>query len=252
MKTALSLQGLITLLLLLAPPCFGTDLPQTFATKDGVTLHLPMDWKQIPKEVLDKYSQAIAKMAPQAEKQVYDYGFQQTDTPKWFSYPYILVQVKRSGRIPEEQLKALTQLEKALDDSFSKTTKSLSTITSNASLGEPVYDPASHILWTKIAIDIKNTGTVRGIIGTILTEEGFIQIACYAKGNDSGTYEPIFESVITTAHIRDDLKYGAGKTAPAEGGQGAIPWKMVTLALAGTLLLLFIVWRVRKRTFGAS
>lgn len=255
MKTARPLQILMALLLLLAAPCFGTELPRSFAAKEGFTLHLPSDWKPIPKEVLDKYSQAIAKMAPQAEKQVYDYGFQRSDAPKWFSYPYILIQVKRSGRIPEEQLKALKRIEKAMDESFSKTTDSLSAITSNASLGETIYDPASHILWTRIAIDIKKTGTVRGIIGTLLTEEGFVQIAGYAKDDDFGTYLPIFESVIKTTEIRTDLKYGsrtlAGKTAEEDADQKTVPWKTMTVAVIG-LLLGFLVWKLRKKGAGTQ
>jgi len=186
---------------------------------------------------------------------VYDYGFQRSDAPKWFAYPYILVQVKRSGRIPEEQLKALKRIEKAMDESFSKTTDSLSAITSNASLGEPVYDPASHILWTRIAIDIKNTGTVRGTIGTILTGEGFVQIAGYAKEDDFGTYLPIFESVIATTEIRTDLKYESGtltgKTAKEEAEQGIVPWKAMALVLSGVVLI-FVVWKIRKKGSGAS
>lgn len=253
MKTALPLQTLMALLLLLAAPCFGTEPSRPFAAKEGFILHLPNDWMPIPKEVLDKYSQAIAKMAPQAEKQVYDYGFQRSDAPKWFSYPYILVQVKRSGRIPEEQLKTLKRIEKAMDESFSKTTDSLSAITSNASLGEPIYDPVSHILWTRIAIDIKKTGTVRGIIGTLLTEEGFVQIAGYAKDDDFGTYLPTFESVIKTTEIRADLKYGsgtlAGITAEEQVDQKTIPWKTMTVAVIG-MVLGFLVWKMRRKSAG--
>ncbi|MGA7828439.1 MAG: hypothetical protein WCA04_12295, partial [Geobacteraceae bacterium] len=250
MKTAVSLPGFMALFLFLATPCFGLDLPQTFVTKDGFTIHLPKGWKPIPKEVLDKYSQAIAKMAPKAEKQEYDYGFQRSDTKKWFSYPYILVQVKRTGRIPEVQLKALKRIKKELDKSFNKATEALSEISSNASLGEPVYDPLSHILWSRITIDIKGTGTVRGIIGTILTKEGFVQIACYAKDDEFGTYLPVFESTISTTEIRSSLRYGAenraGKTDGEERGPEAVPWKTMMLVLIGTLLL-FFGWRIWKK-----
>lgn len=255
MKSALPLQILMSLLLLLAAPCSGTEPLQSFAAKEGFTLHLPSDWKPIPKDILDKYSQAIAKMAPQAEKQVYDYGFQRSDAPKWFAYPYILVQVKRSGRIPEEQLTSLKRIGKAMDESFSKTTDSLSVITSNASLGEPIYDPAAHILWTRIAIDIKKTGTVRGIIGTLLTEEGFVQIAGYAMDDNFGTYLPIFESVIKTAEIRAGLKYGsgalAGKTAGEDVNQNTVPWKAVTVVVIG-LLLGFLAWKLRNKGAGTQ
>lgn len=179
-------------------------------------MHMPADWKAIPREVLDRYSQKIARLAPKAEKQFYDYGFQRAGAAKWFAYPYILVQVQRSGRIPEEQLESLKRIEKAMDDSFTKATDSLSSFTANASIGEPLYDAAHHILWTQVAIDVKEIGTVRGLVGAILTGEGFVQVACYAKSENFGKYLPIFESVIATAEIRADLVYVAqnstGKT----------------------------------------
>ncbi len=256
MKTTIAIPGLMMFLLLFGTPCFGTDLPQSFAIKDGFTLHLPKDWEPIPKEVLDRYSQEIARLAPKAESQVYDYGFQRTDSPKWFSYPYILVQVKRSGRIPEEQLEGLKRIEKAMDDSFAKATDSLSSITSNASLGEPSYDPLSHILWTRIAIDVKDAGTVRGIIGSILTEEGFVQIACYAKGEDFGKYLPLFETVINKTELKAELKYGARntaeKTADEESLLGTFPWKTMALVLTGAILLLLVGWRRKKNASGTS
>ncbi len=256
MEIITTVLGMVTLLLSLGTPCFGADLPQSFAAKEGFTIHLPKDWEPIPKEVIDKYSQAIAKMAPKAEKQHYDYGFQRADSPKWFTYPYILVQVNRSGRIPEEQLKSLKRIEKAMGDSFAKTTDSISSISSNASLGEPMYDPVSHILWTRIAIDVKEAGTVRGIIGAILTEEGFVQIACYAKSEDFEKYLPVFETIIKQTDFSADLRFGAqdkeGKALGEESGQGALSWKTITLILIGALLLFFVGWRIRKKASGAS
>ena len=256
MKTVRIVLEMVTFFLLLGTPSFGADLPQSFAVKEGFTIHLPMDWKPIPKEVLDRYSQAISRIAPKAEKQHYDYGFQRTDTPKWFIYPYILVQVNRSGRIPEEQLKALKRIEKAMDDSFAKATDSISSITSNASLGEPIYDPVSHILWTRIAIDVKDAGTVRGIIGAILTEEGFVQIACYAMGEDFEKYLPVFETIIKNTDFRADLRFGTrdteGKAVKEESGQGAFSWKTMTLVLIVALLLFFAGWRIKKKASGAT
>jgi hypothetical protein len=256
MKTVKTLLGMVTLLLLLGTPCFGADLTQSFAAKEGFTIHLPKDWEPIPKEVIDKYSQAIAKMAPKAETQLYNYGFQRADSPKWFTYPYILVQVNRSGRIPEEQLKSLKRIEKAMGESFAKTTDSISSFSSNASLGEPVYDPASHILWTRIAIDVKKTGTVQGIIGSILTEEGFVQIACYAKNEDFEKYLPVFETIIKKTDFKADLKLGAqdseGNAVGEKSGQGALPWKTIFLVLIGALLLFFAGWRIRKKASGDS
>ena len=74
---------------------FGADLPQRIATKDGFTIHVPDDWIQIPKHVLDAYSETISKAAPQAQKQIFDYGFQKLPVDTWLTHPYLLIQVRR-------------------------------------------------------------------------------------------------------------------------------------------------------------
>lgn len=255
MKTVRTVLEMVMIVLLLETPCFGVELPQSFPTADGFSMHLPENWKPIPKDVLDKYSRAIAKMAPKAEKQFYDYGFQRADAPKWFAYPYILVQVKRSGRIPEEQLESLKRIEQAMDDSFAKATDSLSSFTSNASIGEPLYDPASNTLWTQVAIDVNEIGTVRGIIGAILTNEGFVQVACYARNADFKEYFPTFEAVVKNTEIRKELNYTSSNEQAgndsAEGKRGAISMETIALLFAGALLVI-IGWRFSRKKSGDS
>lgn len=251
MKTTVSaVTVLVSLFLLLGTPCFGVDLPQSIAAQDGFTMHMPADWKAIPRDVLDRYSEKIAKLAPKAERQFYNYGFQRADAAKWFAYPYILVQVQRTGRIPEEQLASLQRIEKAMDDSFAKATDSLSSFTANASIGEPLYDAAHHILWTQVAIDVKEIGTVRGIIGAILTGEGFVQVACYARDANFKEYLPLFEAIVKNTEIRSELQYLAGneegKKDTEDGTQGAVSMETIALVLAGAILVI-IGWKASRR-----
>jgi hypothetical protein len=74
------------------------DLPQTIQARDGFTISLPADWVAIPKDALDGLSEHLAKLAPKAERQTYDYGFQLPKKEHWIEYPYIFVQVKPSLR----------------------------------------------------------------------------------------------------------------------------------------------------------
>jgi hypothetical protein len=249
-NTVSAVAGIVTLVLLLGTPCFGIDLPQAVPAKEGFTMHMPAEWKPIPREILNRYCQAIAKLAPNAEKQTYEYGFQRADAPKWFAYPYILLQVKRSGRIPEEQLESLQRIEKAMDDSFAKATDSLSSFTSKATIGEPFYDVSHHILWTRVAIDVKEIGTVRGIVGAILTSEGFIQVACYARDADFKEYLPVFEAIVKNTEIRNELQYTAekeeGKKESADGTQGAFSMETIALVFAGAILII-IGWKASRR-----
>jgi hypothetical protein len=250
MKTAtLFLTAFLTFCI--AAASFAEEAKLPFPTKDGFTLYLPDGWKPIPKDVLDAYSRAIAKLAPQAEKQTYDHGFQLSAAQKWFTYPYILVQVKRSGRVPEDQLRSLAQIGKAMDSGFAKARESLSSFATNGSIGETVLDASTHTLWTRIAIDVKGVGTINGLVGTVLTETGFIQISCYAKKNEFPAYLSVFETIVRSTVLSDDLKYRPDTTDSESStgriGRGVIVGIAVACVAAGGLLWFVVRNRKKKR-----
>jgi hypothetical protein len=239
------------LCLCIAAACLAEEAKQPFPTKDGFTLFLPDDWKPIPKDVLDAYSREIARLAPQAEKQTYDYGFQLSAAQKWFTYPYLLVQVRRTGRIPEDQLRSLARIGKAMDSSFAKASESLSSFATNGTIGETVLDASMHTLWTRIAIDVKGVGTINGLVGTVLTEAGFIQISCYSKEKDFPGYLPVFETIVRSAVLSDEQKYRPATTdseTSAGGiGRGALVGLAVACVAAGGLFRLFVRNRRKKK-----
>ncbi len=239
---------LISLLsLVIAAGCFAGETGTPFPTKDGFTLLLPRGWKPIPGEVLDAYEREIARMAPKAETQDYDYGFQLSSAGKWFAYPYILVQVKSSGKVPQEQLRSMARIGEAMDTGFDRARESISSIAANGKMGEPVLDEAAHTLWTRISVDVKGVGTINGLVGTILTEKGFIQISCYAKGEEFQGYLSLFEGMIRGAVLSDDLRYRPeGVRTPGGIGTGAMAGIAAALAAAGVLFLLVARGRRKK------
>jgi len=187
--------------------CDAVDLPQTIHTKDGFTISLPADWVPIPKDALDRVSQNLAKRAPKAERQTYDYGFQLPMKKHWLEYPVILVQVKRTGRIPEAQLKSIMRTDEEVKKGVKKAQDSMSSVVSNAQVGETVYEPTTHILWVKLSMEAQKVGTVKVVSASVLTEEGIITIAGSAPAADFDKYAPIFEAVARSIVVADNLKY---------------------------------------------
>jgi hypothetical protein len=240
--------SLLVLCLCLGSTCFGVDLPREERTAQGITFHLPAGWKPIPKDVLDAYCEAVAKMAPNAAKQSYDYGFQLAESAKWFDYPYILVQVNRSGRISESQFESMKKVEQDMARGMEKTRDAMSSFASGARLGEPVYDPASHILWTRIVLDVKGAGMVRGVVGVVLTERGFIQVSGYAREMDFPSYAPVFEAIIRNIALGDELKYrslSGESLKPMDWGK-VLRNGLIGAAIAGVLALILTLVGKRK------
>jgi hypothetical protein len=74
--------------------------------KNSFSIALPDGWIEIPREVIDAYKIAISRLAPNRQKQEYDYdcGFQLGNAKKWFGCPYIVVKIYNTGRISKNQL----------------------------------------------------------------------------------------------------------------------------------------------------
>ncbi len=226
----------IFVVLCLSGICYGVELTQEVKTQDGFTVRLPDNWKAIPRDMLDKYSQAVAKLTRDTEKQVYDYGFQRADAPGWFAYPYILIQVRKTGRIAEAQLKSVKQFQGDLDKSMARMQQAMSGVVSDAAVGEMVYDPKAHILFSQMRMEVKEIGTIKGLIALLLTELGGIHIAGYARGDDFSEYLLLFEEIARGVVPDDNLRYKP-RMLESIPVVGSIDWGRVLIsALVGAAL----------------
>jgi len=82
---------------------------------------------------------------PKAKKHTYSYGFQLRGSDHWFSYPYILVELKNIGRMKEPDIKKLGRL--LSKEGLSLSAESFGDIISNVGHGASVYDEKRHILF---------------------------------------------------------------------------------------------------------
>lgn len=163
--------------------------------KNSFSITLPDGWIEIPREVIDAYKGAISRIAPNRQKQDYDYncGFQLGNAKKWFGYPYIVVQINNTGRIPKNQLENCERI--PLQEIYDKNKKGLFPLTLDLRVGKMYYDKQAKIVWLRSESNVVNVGLIAGIIGMVLTEKGFIQVDGWSLKDDFSIYEPIFQSV---------------------------------------------------------
>lgn len=199
--------------------CRAIDLPQKIETTDGFTLYLPSDWISIPGEVVDAAARTAAKKI-HTKTPSSNYILQLSAAKKGLDFPYIFIEVKRTGRIRESLLEAVKEVSN--ENSFEM---------------KMTYDPQAHILWGPDDIRLDDGVVVRVLAGRLLTEEGSIQFQAVAKKQDYQHYHPIFEAIIKSTLIADSLRYKPRKTdtISAVGGSN---WSLV---LVGTLFGAFIV-----------
>lgn len=216
--------------------------------KNGFSISLPDGWVEIPRDVIDSYEKEIARIAPKANAQHYDYGFQLDSSKNWFEYPYILVQVKNTGRIPESQLEKLEEY--SVQESLDKQKKAVSSIMSDIQPGKMVYDKQTKMIWMRIEANVVNIGPISGISGMVPTEKGFIQVMGWSLRENYPTYEAIFQSVAVSVSPEAGLAYKPRWSDSLPSAVTGMDWgKVIGKAIAGAIIcgIIALIVALRKK-----
>jgi hypothetical protein len=232
---------------------FSAFVSLAFATGDfqkpGFTLSLPDGWIEIPQEVLTSVRDELVRQATNAKVPKYDYGFQLETAQNWMEYPYVLVQVSNTGRVPEHQLKSMPKMD--LNEMLKNNAADLKSLMSNVTLGQMQYDETAHVVWVTYRSDVVGIGKVQGISGLIPTEKGYLQVHCYSTESNFQTYLPIFRQIVTSVAISPGLAYKPrwADNSPILSG---IDWSQVAAkaiggAIIGGLIALFAALKRRKK-----
>lgn len=172
--------------------------------KPDFSFRLPGGWIEIPSEVIIAANDKIKQQAPAgANVPVYDYGFQRDPVNNWMEYPYILVQVMNTGRIPEYQLKSMPKLTEEQQNKAA----SLSPAISSIEMGQTYYDEAAHVVWMTAQSDIAGIGKVANLTGMIPTQKGFVIMHAYSPAEAFQTYVPLFQKIISSTAINPNIAY---------------------------------------------
>lgn len=219
------------------------SLPAKAATfdKENFTITLPDTWVEVPPEVLSAYMEELKQQAPTAAVPVYDYAFQ-PDNKGWLTYPYVLVQISRSGKVPPEELQSINKIDMNSAE-IKRQTQGYGSLLDNVTLGQLSYDDATHTAWLKSDIDVAGMGKILGLSGMHLTNNGTVSVHAYAKADEFEDRLPEFTKLISSVTIPEIHQYN----------NTSIDWKRVGKqillgGMAGALVAAFAqLWlRVRR------
>jgi hypothetical protein len=212
--------------------------------KNGFSISLPDGWIEIPKNVIDEYEKKAVMLAPEFSGRHNDYGFQLKSSKTWFEYPYILLQIKNRGRIPESQLE---KLELSQED-FDKLKKGASSIMPEIQAGKMIYDKQTKVIWMYIESNVKNIGQISGLLSIVPTENGFIQAMGYCFRENYSTYGPIFQSVVLSISPEPGLVYKPKWSDSLPSAITGIDWpKAIAYAIVFGILASIEVMRRKKK-----
>lgn len=218
-------------------------------TERGFTITLPDEWSQIPDETLKAYLEKIYQMAPDMKRQNYDYGFQLSINPDWFTYPYILIQVNNSGRITENRLIELAEQAEDLIEGASKAENALHGVLSEMDIGNAVYDEEFRTLFSTMSAEVTGIGRIKGLIAVILTNRGSINFFGYALEEEYDLYSILYTDVVHQIVFDPKLEYKPRLTDGIPILSSMEPHQLLITGLAGCLTIgLLLLVLIRKRS----
>lgn len=196
---------------LLAAACFFVALsspssaaPKTFPTSEGLMITLDERWNEIPKSLLDQLSTSKANGLGQQE---WNYAYQISESTDSMNYPYILIQIKNTGRVVESELqdaaKAMTNA-KANPQDLEKLSNGQ---IKSASTETVEYDAKAHTMISKASINSGEPGELRTLTALKLTKDGLIQFHGYALPDQAAEFMPFFEKAVADIELPPDMVY---------------------------------------------
>lgn len=171
---------------------------------DGFSIELPAGWVQIPRSVINKTVGIVSSKFPRARPFTPSYAFQGAHTGSWFSYPYVLVSVKRVGRPSEAEIR------ESVSTSYSNVGRDITekfTNMNSFAIGKPIYDKKTKAVWLYAKTQIKNHGEISGFMVTIPTSYGFVKISGFAKSETFWSFLPKFVGIINSFRADLGTKY---------------------------------------------
>ena len=211
-------------------------------TKDGFTVTLPTGWDQIPQSEIASLNETTRKEHNIGNQPGFLCGYQ-VRSDGWFSYPYVLIRVARSGKLTEEQLAKLPTIN--VTESVDKVMQAWGGTFPKFQMGKIFYDSASHITWLAGQTTDPEIGLVDILIGALQTEQGAIQTYCYSRHDSVAQDRPTFTRIIESIRPSEEVRYKPASTTLAVSSaanaarQPDYTWlgRAIGLALVGALSL---------------
>lgn len=170
------------------------------------TLNLPLEWTEIPSSEIEVFSARVKNLNPRLKKQHYEFGLSRSGK-KFFSYPYILVQIDRSGRVSEPSLEELVKSKRLTQLTGEQINSEFSNVLSKINSGETVYDSQNKIVWFSIVSEIKGVGEVAMLSASKLTKFGSINLYCYLLRGEHNLYAPVFEKLVEEMKVVPEFEW---------------------------------------------
>lgn len=167
---------------------------------DHFSVFIPKNWIELPRQELDRLSEALRKLAPSADAQLYKYGFAAGVDP---GEPRVLIQVKNE-RWSESAFADMGKLPKAarlIQHGVTAANPSLAEL--QPEIGEMRWDADRQIVWMRT----QASNEVEVLSGVHLTDIGSVQVHGSATAESYSKHADTLARIISSVEIDPGFRY---------------------------------------------
>jgi len=210
----------------------------------GASLHIPAGWVAIPKEMLYEVAGYGAKLEPTPAAREWLAAYQRANTNGLRStFPKILVQYQKGSPLTEMQFEGihvapLVEINVAQSLGFAGKPEFMKSAH---------YDKAKQCLEFDFDCQVPDNGRVVALGRSFLTDQGVVNIYCYAAAYEFSAVRPEFEKILTSFRLPAGRRYQPQVVAIA-GSNGNETLKtfgsvLGLMGIVGIVYLLLRRWR---------
>jgi hypothetical protein len=210
---------------------------------------LPAGWEEIPKDAIEASLKILREQYGHTLASNYDGAFQKIGT-NYFAYPYIMFQIDKSGRWPENEIKkslSSNEWEKAIEKGLHTVEEQLPTLIQNSRAGQTTYDKERNIVFTKMESGVAGIGKIVALTAIILSNYGNVALFCYSTKENFDNELPYFTEIINSFRYDIGYEYGQvtkdnyiAKTNSAQKSHSlhALGWTVLVVGILATVVTL--------------
>ena len=182
----------------------GTNI--AFVAVEGFSFQVPTGWKQIPHDALLGMLSDMQETVPNMRGGDVSYGFQPSAISAPVGFPRVLVNLKRSSNITDNNLKALGEqmlvIQKKLNKKLEGNTLGVTTTT----VEEAKLDENRHLLRVTMRSGLADGSTLQSTLVLFATSEGMLSFLFTVKDSDYRNYAASFEGMLDSVRLGNSLR----------------------------------------------
>ncbi len=171
------------------------------------TLAIPEDWIEIDQVQLEELSMWAADATGGRLVEIYQYGFCPPEFEDDPLLPYMLVQIRESGRLRYGRFVHLAPLDEFQNDTRRTFPEGVPPLVAGVAVDRVAFDRAAYRIRLEHSLDLRVRGRVTVLTAAFLTERGLVTLHYADREKRIGRGRALFDEIVGSVVVAPELAY---------------------------------------------